>query len=276
MKNLQKFKFLSVLALSVCAAPAVYAQNVDNTSSSGDTAYFGVAGVITPEYIGSADDEFLVLPYLEVNDFKGFDFFGTALSYRLIEAGTGEGIGYWSLRAGPRIAYQRGRDSDDSPTLEGFEDVDASLPIGGYVRSTFGPVGFVVNAGQDVIGGHDGFIVDASVGTAYDGGKFGIQPSATISWGDSNYNEAFFGVTPEQSAASNLTAFDIGSGFNSYAFNVIAWYQVTDNYQLGAFASYREFFDDAEDSPILQAPDGSTNGLFAGVSLTRKFDLSKF
>ena len=276
MTYLKNFKFLSVLALSGFFAPTVYAQSVDNTSSTGDTAYFGVAGVITPEYLGSDDDEFLVLPYLEVNDFKGLDFFGTALTYRLIEAGTGEGIGKWSLRVGPRIAYQRGRDSDDSPTLTGFEDVDGSLPIGGYVRSTLGPVGFVVNAGQDVIGGHDGFIVDASVGTAYDGGKFGIQPSATISWGDSNYNEAFFGVTPEQSEASGLTAFDIGSGFSSYAFNVIAWYQITDNYQLGAFASYREFFDDAEDSPILQAPDGSTNGLFAGVSLTRKFDLSKF
>ena len=223
MTYLQKLQFLSILALSVSFAPTVYAQSVDNTSSTGDTAYFGVAGVITPEYLGSDDDEFLVLPYLEVNDFKGLDFFGTALTYRLIEAGTGEGIGKWSLRVGPRIAYQRGRDSDDSPTLTGFEDVDGSLPIGGYVRSTLGPVGFVVNAGQDVIGGHDGFIVDASVGTAYDGGKFGIQPSATISWGDSNYNEAFFGVTPEQSEASGLTAFDIGSGFSSYAFNVIAW-----------------------------------------------------
>ena len=274
MTYIKTLTTLSVLALSVSVSPTVYAQNVDNTSSSSNTAYFGAAGVITPEYLGSDDDEFLVLPYLEVIDFKGFDFFGTALSYRLLEAGTGEGIGKWSVRAGPRIAYQRGRDSDDSETLTGLEDVDGSLPIGGYIRTTLGPVGFRVDAGQDVIGGHDGFSVDASVGTAYDGGWFGFQPSATISWGDSNYNESFFGVSPEQSAASSLTAFDIGSGFNSYAFNVIAWLQVTDNYQLGAFASYREFFDDAEDSPILQAEDGSTNGLFAGVSLTRKFDLS--
>ena len=141
MTYLQKLQFLSILALSASFAPTVYAQSVDNTSSTGDTAYFGVAGVITPEYLGSDDDEFLVLPYLEVNDFKGLDFFGTALTYRLIEAGTGEGIGKWSLRVGPRIAYQRGRDSDDSPTLTGFEDVDGSLPIGGYVRSTLGPVG---------------------------------------------------------------------------------------------------------------------------------------
>ena len=80
MTYLQKLQFLSILALSVSFAPTVYAQSVDNTSSTGDTAYFGVAGVITPEYLGSDDDEFLVLPYLEVNDFKGLDFFGTALT----------------------------------------------------------------------------------------------------------------------------------------------------------------------------------------------------
>lgn len=276
MTNLKSIKILSALALSVSVSPTVYAQNVDNTSSTSDTAYLGVAGVITPEYLGSDDDEFLALPYLEVNDFKGFDFFGTSLSYRLIEVGTGQGIGKWSLRAGPSVTYQRGRDSDDSETLTGLEDVDGSLPIGGYVRSTFGPVGFRIDAGQDVIGGHDGFSVDTSIGTAYNGSTFGIQPSATLSWGNSNYNESFFGITQEQSTASGLNAFDIGSGFNSYSFNVIAWYQIHEDYQIGAFASYKEFFDDAEDSPILQAVDGSTNGLFAGVSLTRKFDLSKF
>ena len=276
MNHLKTFTTLSVLALSVSVSSTVYAQNVDNTSSSKDTAYIGLAGVTTPEYLGSDDDELLVLPYLEVSDFKGFDFFGTVLSYRLIEAGTGQGIGKWSLRAGPRVAFQRGRDSDDSPTLTGLEDIDGSLPIGAYVRSTFGPVGFRLDAGQDVIGGHDGFFLDTSIGTAYNAEKFGIQPSATLSWGDSNYNESFFGITEEQSAVSNLEAFDIGSGFNSYSFNVIAWYRIHDDYLLGAFASYKEFFDDAEDSPIIQAPDGSTSGLFAGISLTRKIDLSKF
>ena len=276
MKNLKKLKIASIFALLMSVSPTVFAQNVDNTSTTSNTAYLGGAGVVTPEYLGSDDDELLVIPYLEINDFKGFDFFGTSLSYRLIEAGTGQGIGYWSLRAGPSITYQRGRDSDDSPTLTGLEDVDGSLPIGGYIRSTIGPVGFRVDAGQDVIGGHDGFSVDTSIGTAYNGGKFGFQPSATLSWGNSNYNESFFGITEAQSAASNLEAFDIGSGFNSYSFNIIAWYQIHEDYQIGAFASYKEFFDDAEDSPILQAEDGSTNGLFAGVSLTRKFDLSHF
>lgn len=276
MYNLKTLNILSVLALSVSVSPTVYAQNVDNTASSGSSVYVGATAFVSPEYLGADDDEIQVLPYLEIHDFKGFDFFGTALTYRLIEVGTGQGVGKWSFRAGPRIAFQSGRDSDDSPTLTGLEDVDGSLPIGGYIRSTVGPVGFRVDAGQDVIGGHDGFSVDASIGTSYNAEKFGIQPSATLTWGDSNYNESFFGITDEQSAASNLNAFDINSGFSSYSFNVIAWYKITENYQLGAYASYREFFDDAEDSPILQADDGSTNGLFAGVSLTRKFDLSKY
>ncbi|MEP6342776.1 MAG: MipA/OmpV family protein [Maricaulaceae bacterium] len=276
MRNKKILETLSVAALAVCVSSAAYGQTVDNTERESDIIYFGAAVVSTPEYLGADDDEVLIIPYLEVSDYKGFDFFGTQLSYRLLEAGTGQGIGKWSLRAGPSVTYQRGRDSDDSDTLTGLEDVDGSLPIGGYIRSTFGPVGFRVDAGQDVIGGHDGLSVDASIGTSYDGGKFGIQPSATLSWGNGNYNESFFGITDEQSTASGLSAFDIGSGFNSYSFNVIAWYQILENYQLGAFASYKEFFDDAEDSPIIQAEDGSTNGLTVGLSLTRKFDISRF
>ena len=50
----------------------------------------------------SCESELLVLPYFEVSDFKGFDFFGTVLSYRLIEAGKGRywEINKWWLRVG--------------------------------------------------------------------------------------------------------------------------------------------------------------------------------
>ena len=275
-----KLKTTSLIALSTALLMSVsataFAQNIETATSRDETIYFGAVGLLSSEYLGSDQEEFRVLPYLSVNDYKGFDLFGTNLRYRLIEVGTGEGFGKWSLRAGPGVSYQSGRDSDDSDTLTGLEDVDGSILLGGYIRSTIGPVGLRLDAGQDVISGHDGFTADASIGTTYRTGKFGIQPSATLSWADSNHNESFFGISDAQSAASNLDAFDSDSGLYAYSFNVVAWYQVQENYSLGLFASYREFIDDAEDSPILRAEDGSTNGIFAGLSLSRKFDLSRF
>ena len=118
MKNLALLAF-PLLLLSVPAA----AQTPDQSQNAADgTGFFGVSGALASEYPGSAEEEFLVLPYLSLNNVKGFDFFGTALTYRLIETGTGEGLGKWSLRAGPSATYQGGRDSDESVNLNGFED----------------------------------------------------------------------------------------------------------------------------------------------------------
>lgn len=272
-----------LIITSACAAflliqSTAQAQNTepmqDNTEAG--TGYFGVTGLVASEYLGSGESEILALPYLSLNDVKGFDFFGTALTYRAIDAGTGQGLGKWSLRAGPRIAYVPGRDSDESPNLEGFEDVDFSIPLGGYVFSTIGPVGLRLDAGQDVIGGHGGFTADASVGTSYTRGKFNIQPSATVSWADNDFNDSFFSVTSEQSASSGLDTFNSGSGIYSYSVNAVATYYVTKKYAIVAGGSYRWFTEDALDSPILNANDGSDNGFFLSLSVARKFDTKKW
>ena len=57
------------------------------------------------EYLGSGDEEVTALSFIDVDDYKGFDFFGTTLSYRALETGTGEGLGLWSLRVGPSLSY---------------------------------------------------------------------------------------------------------------------------------------------------------------------------
>lgn len=263
--------FLFSAVLSGQIASAQLPEPMDDNPDAG-TGYVGVTGLVISEYLGSADEDFQVLPYLSFEDVKGFDLFGTALTYRLIEEGTGQGFGKWSLRAGPRIAYERGRDSDDSPTLTGFEDIDGSLPLGSYARGTWGPIGGRIDAGHDVIGGHDGFTVDASIGTIYRTDNIGIQPSLTVSWADDQFVDNFFGVSDAQSLASGLAPYNPDAGIYSYSANMLAWAEFEEKYAVVLTASYRWFTEDAADSPILNEVDGSTNGFFAGLSLTRKFD----
>ena len=263
---------LTALLLPIAFNANVLAQSPDPVDDDKGTGYVGVTGLVISEYLGSADEEFKALPYLSFEDVKGFDFFGTSLNYRLIDEGTGQGFGKWSLRGGPQISYQPGRDSSDSPTLTGFEDIDGSLPLGGYVFGTLGPVGLRVDAGQDIIGGHDGFTVDTSIGTAYRTDNIGIQPSVTVSWADNKFQDSFFGVSAAQSGASGLAAYNPGSGIYGYSVNGLAWMEFEEKYAVVATASYRWFTDDAADSPILRSIDGARNGFFAGLSLTRKFD----
>lgn len=244
--------FLATTILFTLTATSAFAQESGTpTDANSGTGYVGASLVLLPEYPGSADEDVLALPYLSLDDVKGFDLFATSLSYRAIESGTGQGFGKWSVRAGPSIRYQSGRNSEDSVNLTGFEDVDGSLPIGGYIRSTIGPVGLRLDVGKDVIGGHGGLTADASIGTLYRNGNFAIQPGFTVSWADDKHNDSFFSVTEDQSASSGLARFDAGSGIYSYSASIVSWLEIQDQYAVSLIASYRWYTEDAKDSPIL-------------------------
>lgn len=263
-------RFALPLLISLFALPAL-AQ--DDTNS----IRVGAAAAYLPEYTGSDEQEWRALPLVSFDDIGGFAFNGLSLTYPLLDIGTGEGPGNWSLKAGPRGAFEFGRDSEDSPTLNGFEDIDPSLLAGGFVRATYGVLGFRVDAGQDVIGGHDGFNADLSVGTYIPPGllaeKVSLQPALTLSWADGNYTQTIYGVTPQQAAASGLAEADLGSGFHRASATLLGWYDLTRDWQLSGIVSYREYLGDYRDSPILRAPDGATNDIFATLGVTYRFTL---
>lgn len=259
--------------LSLAASGLAHSMEAPNDSDTGAVANVGVQALLISDYLGSADEEVSVLPYLSVDDYKGIDIFGPAISYRAIETGTGQGLGKWSLRVGPSLTYQRGRDSDDSDTLTGFEDIDGSLLAGGYARATIGPIGLRLDAGQDILGGHDGLTVNASVGTVIPLGRLKIQPSATVNWATASHNQSFFGVTAEQAAISGLDVTDVDSGIHSYALSAVSWFEINDTYSINLIGSHSWFTNDAKDSPILQATDGADTGILVSVGLSRKFNL---
>jgi len=274
---MKTFTTLTTVAFALCLSSAAHAQVADSPVNSNDgTGYIGASILLNSEYLGSADEEIRALPYLSFDNVKGFTLFGTTLRYRALDIGTGQGLDKWSLRAGPSIGFQGGRDSDESENLNGFDDVDGSVPLGGYIRSTIGPVGLGLNVGQDIIGGHDGLTADASIGTFYRMGNFAVQPTATISWADNKHNDSFFSVTPEQAATSGLAAFDADSGIYAYSAGLVSWVVIDDKYAVSLIANYRWFTGDAADSPILNASDGSRNGIFATVGVSRKFDTTKW
>ena len=270
--------FYSALFISLIASSNVsFAGTPDALKNENDgTGYVGATVFANSEYLGSANEDIRVLPYLSFQNIKGFDLIGASLNYRLIEAGTGQGLGKWSLRAGPNVTFHGKRDSSDSPNLNGFEDVDFSVPVGGYIRSTFGPIGLQLQAGQDIAGGHKGLTADASIGTFYRNGNFAIQPFIAASWSNNKHQDAFFSVTQEQSNTSGLDVFNADSGLYAYSANLLSWVEINDKYAVSFFASYRWYAGDAKDSPILQASDGSRNGILAAFSLSRKFDTKKW
>lgn len=267
-------KILLPLITALALSTPAFGQSgdVSNESDESNVVFLGALGLQSPEYLGSDENETRILPYISVQDYKGFDLFATTLSYRALETGTGQGLGKWSLRAGPSLTYEAGRESEDSPTLTGLEDIGGSVIAGGYVRGTFGPVGLRFSAGQDIAGGHGGISANASVGTFLPLGRLKIQPSASVSWGSADFNQSFFGITQAQANASRLTVNDVDSGIYGYSVNLVSWYEITDDYVISLIGSHRWFAGDADDSPILLAEDGSETGLFVGIGVARRFD----
>ncbi|WP_298918517.1 MipA/OmpV family protein [uncultured Algimonas sp.] len=264
-------RYMLAILIGLCAFDASAQDETDRTIRLGGALAY------IPEYAGSGDYDLRILPFIAFDDIAGFELNGLALTYPLIDAGTGRGPGQWSFTAGPRAAFDFGRDSEDSPTLTGFEDIGASLLTGGFARATYGPLGFRIDAGQDVIGGHEGFIADVSVGTFIPEGviadKFALAPALTLSWADGNHNQAVYGVTPQQAAASGLPVYDLSGGFHRASANLVGFYQIDERWQITTILSYREYLGDYRDSPILRAPDGVTSDVFTLIGISRTFTL---
>lgn len=66
-----------------------------------------------------------------------------------------------------QILSKPDRESKISPIINGIGRCASSVLLGGYVRSTIGPIGFRIDAGQDIANGHDGLTADVSIGTFY-------------------------------------------------------------------------------------------------------------
>jgi len=261
----------ALTSFAIALPTVAFAQTAEEDISAIDV---GGTVLLRQSYVGSDQTEINLLPYLGLDNVYGFDLLGPALRYKLIDIGTGRGIGKWSIRAGPQAAFDFGRDSDDSPTLTGLEDIDSSLLVGGFTRMSFGAVGFDVTAGQDIIGGHDGFAADFSLGTRYPGNGWYIQPALTLSWADENYTQTTYGITADQALSSSLGAFDTSSGFHQASANILGGFAINKDWNFTALFSYRETLGDFRDSPIITAEDGSTSGIFTSLSISRRFNLN--
>lgn len=237
------------------------------------TLDLGGAVMVRPAYTGSDDYHTNILPYIGFENLYGFDMRGLAITSDVIELGTGKGPGRWSLEAGPRVSFDFGRDSRDSVTLEGLDDIDPSLLLGGFTRATIGIIGFDLSVGQDVIGGHTGLVADASIGTRYPGKGWFVAPLLSVSWADQSFTQEVYGISEAQTATSALDQFDTDSGFHQVSASLLAGIDIDDDWSVTGLVSYREALGDYRDSPIIQAEDGSASGIFATVGIARRFSL---
>ena len=226
----------------------------------------GVGPVFQPDYFGSDDYEFEADPQVYVK-FQNFVFFD--------DDGADFGLfGFSNFRVGPSLRIVGRRDQDDNPALQGLGDVGTTFEFGGFIATTFQDrFAFKAKIRHGLKTGHRGTIVDGYLtALIFRAGPVSLSTSAQASWIGNRYADAFFSVTPEQSAASGgvLSVYDADAGIRNVGGSVNAYINIKDRWSLNPYATYDYIFDDFADTPIIDQ-FGSRNQFRVGFHIMREF-----
>lgn len=214
----------------------------------------GPSSVYQPEYEGS--DNYQVKPGALLNiRYRG----------RLFLSG-GEGLGYDILRgrnfrAGAALAYDRGRD-DDVDGLYGLGGIGPSLQIKLYGEYVFRPklpsgeMPIIISLDlRRTVESYDGLSGNIGIYAPIAGSReerYFVFLGGGASFMDNKTADAFFGVTPFQSAGSGLPVYEAKWGIRSASAGMNAGWFVTDHV-LATFAiAGKRLLSNASRSPVVQ------------------------
>lgn len=236
---------MAVAAAGMAAGASAIAQSVDSDGSAATGARLavGAAAAYAPRYEGSDEYKARGLPLI---DYRNGRFF----------AGTLGGIGYdfspspaWSY--GPLLSYRFGRDQDDADRLRGLGDVDGGADLGGFVRWNLRPFFLHATIRQGIGGDVKG--TTARFGAGY---ATSLSPSdrlifdASVDWADEDVMQAYFGVTPVQSARSGLGVYKADAGIRRYGIGVIWTHSFTPQWFSTVGGAAWRLGDEGAASPI--------------------------
>jgi MipA family protein len=240
------------------------------------------AGVVSsPEYIGGKKS---------VSGFAP----SVSLAYRTKEYGTfsfgGKGLGLaWTaidnddyslgLSLGQSAARVDNKDGTasrpGSKRLRGMGEIKSNSEVGLFGHYTIGlPIMFELvkgsgdgkeNARTLKTDGHGGTRFTLSTEIPWQvSNELSFSLSPSIVWGDSKYNQTYFGVTRAQSARSGFRTYKADSGINSFGVSIGANYKFTPNLSATAALSFEQLRGDAAKSPLVQQKSQRT--FVAGVN----------
>ncbi|MFX0546988.1 MipA/OmpV family protein [Roseovarius sp. S1116L3] len=241
-------------------------------------AFTVTAGLLAaPNFFGDDDYQVVAIPSISATYGERFAISFQGISYDFVSSGP--------LTIGGRLSYDGGRDQDldnsffniwdsGSDDLAGLGDVDDTIELGGYIGYDWQRYEAKLDLRHAVNGGHDGLRGTAEFkakGRTTAFGKplfFTIGPE--ISFGDDNYNSAYFDVTAAQSLASGISPFDAGGGINAIGIHAGTMTPLTERVSLIGFFGYDRLTGDVASSSIV-SERGSEHQGTAGMFISYSF-----
>ncbi len=228
----------------------------------------GLGGQIRPEFIGADGREWA--PLIDVAIARGADPFKFAAPDDNFDIALFSSRGF---SIGPVANIQSSRKASEVGAAIG--KVPTTIEAGGFVQYEMNDSVRLRAELRKGIGGHEGAI--ASLGGDYiwrDGDRYAISLGPRLLLSDARYQRAWFGVGPDDAAASGLPAYRPGGGPHAIAATSGLNYQFSRDLGLFGFARYERLVGDAAKSPIVRE-FGSRNQMSAGLGLTYTFTLER-
>jgi outer membrane protein len=281
----------AAFALTVAAAPALAQdaaqppQSDDFASALGrDSVTVGVAGVYLPDYEGSNNNRFTAAP-AAIGVVKGFSFavLGNRASVDLIPEKAGA---EWDFQFGPVGVLNFNRSSNDSiddPRVSRLPERNTAVELGGYagigkrgvITSAYDTLSFTLSYRHDVSNVHNGdtwqptitYLTPLST-------KAAVAFFGTAQHVQAAQSRAYFDVSPAESIATGLPAFQGRGGWKTYALGTAATYSLTGNLLHGikivAGGTYSRMLNSYSASPLTRIA-GSRNQWLGAVGLAYTF-----
>ena len=237
-----------ILIAALCCPGVALAQGANEV---GVTIGLGVQSA--PSYFGADSNDLAPTGSFALEQ---FDFNGLSLG-----SDEARGFGF-----GGSLRFIGARKASDHPELQGLDDIDAALELGGGLR--YGLHGMTAFANLRYgIGGHESLVGDLGADFIHQiTPQWELRAGPRALWGSEDYTETYFGVTEAESDASVFKAYSPGSGFVSAGLAASLTYHVTPDWGVVGKVRYDQLQGGAADSPIVQNKDQVT----AGVVITRR------
>jgi outer membrane protein len=211
----------------------------------------GTGVAMVPTFAGSDRYRALPLPLLDIN------WRDTIL---LNPGGLSAQFKHGALRVGGGITFDGGRkdhstggpfDSGDD-RLKGLGDIDFAVGVKGFVSYRLGFLNLDATATKFTGRQNDGVTATVGMSAPVPLGhrKVIVIPSVRATFGNDDYMQTFFGVTAQQSAASQFRTYNAGGGVRDVSAGVNIIYNINRHWFADVNLNGTRFLNSAAKSPI--------------------------
>lgn len=231
----------------------------------------GLGAGYAPDYEGSEDYQAVPLWALRANNLYGPTTYADILATKV----TSNLVAHPNFRLGPVIEFIPERDDVENDAVDGLEDVDAAVMVGGllgwdFVATQTQAAGVEVQARADVAGGHGYLVTPAIWARRRLNGGLSLAVSLLGTYASEDYMSDYFGIDADDAARTGLDQFDADAGFKDAGADLVLGLGQGGGWEASLLGRYRRLVEDAADSPVV-ADEGEEDQFFAGILVGYRF-----